>query len=453
MTNQQSGASAQAGQLSAGAAKVEITPPADALPAGYKAIHDPVYARAIVVDNQQTKAVLLSADLVMVSDDFYEALAQAIAQELACPLEQILIAATHTHSSPVPHTRPSPGQTSNTFLSFDPAYAARIMQGALAAVRQAHANLQPARLGYGTGQFYMNVNRDAIHPQTRTWHQGPNLNGPSDKTVAVLKFETLGGQLIAVAVNYAMHANLMFMRNEIGGGFPGTTSRYLEEIYGEHVVALWTSGAAGDQNPLYWRLGEPALAAEKRPQLAAAGGDPNDVIALANFVEAKLDPQTLRLGTRLINSIGQLLGEEVIRVLENITRSSSEIRIWSAHQIIACPGRRRLDHGREGVPGQYEDAEPVKLRLGLLVIGTVALVAVAGEPYTLIGQRLKQLAPYGHTVVVTLANGRSVGYIPDDAAYERYTFQVLSTRLKQGYAERAIIDSALDLMDQSFRAR
>ncbi len=115
------------------------------------------------MDNQHTKAVLLSADLVMVSDDFCEELARAIVQEIGCPIEHILIAATHTHGSPVPHAKPIPGQKSNTFLSFDGDYAARIKQGAMAAVRQAKTNLQPACMGYGTGRCYLNVNRDAIH--------------------------------------------------------------------------------------------------------------------------------------------------------------------------------------------------------------------------------------------------------------------------------------------------
>ncbi|MEZ4684464.1 MAG: hypothetical protein R2932_60650, partial [Caldilineaceae bacterium] len=385
----------------------------------------------------------------MLGEDFYVDTAQAIAAAVGCPIERIIISATHTHSSPTPNLHPIPGRQSNSFLSFDPVYAGRIKQCMLAAVQQALANRQPARMGYGTGACYLNVNRDAIHPETRTWYQGPNPDGPSDKTVAVLKFESLDGEPIAIYVNYAMHANLMFMRNEIGGGFPGAMARYLEEFYDEKMIALWTSGAAGDQNPLYWSAGEPAFAAEKRPQLAAAGGDPNDVIALANFVEATIAPKVLVRNTRLIDSIGQLLGEEVIRIVENTTRTSTDVRIWGAHQTISCPGRRRLDSGREGAPGQYEEGDPVALRLGLLVIGSVALAIVTGELYSVIGQRLKQLAPYGETMVVTLANGRSVGYIPDDAAYGRYTFQVLGTRLKPGHAEQAIVETLLDLMNQS----
>lgn len=172
---------------------------------------------------------------------------------------------------------------------------------------------------------------------------------------------------------------------------------------------------------------------------------------MANFVEGTIDPKVLARNTLLINSIGQILGEEVMRIMDGITRTMTTVPIWGAHQVIACPGRRRLDNGREGAPGHYEDGEPVDLRLGLLVLGTVALASVTGELYTVIGQRLKALAPYAHTLVVTLANGRSVGYIPDDAAYERHTFQVLSTRIKKGYAEKAIVNTLLDLMEQSKR--
>jgi neutral ceramidase len=265
----------------------------------------------------------------------------------------------------------------------------------------------------------MNVNRDAVHPDTRTWYQGPNPDGPSDKTVAVVKFESLSGELLAVFINYAMHANIMYMRNEISGDFPGATSRYIEEVYDDKAVAVWTAGAGGDQNPLYLRLAEPAIAAQKLPQFVAAGGDPQNIPALGRFMDAELDQKTLDLNARLVDSIGQLLGEEVIRVMGNITRTSSEIRLWGALNPIRCPGRRRIDSGREGAPGTYEDADPVSLRLGLLVIDQIALVAVTGEPYTMIAQRLKKAAPYGKTVVVANANGRSAGYIPDDTAYER----------------------------------
>ena len=61
-------------------------------------------------------------------------------------------------------------------------------------------------------------------------------------------------------------------------------------------------------------------------------------------------------------------------------------------------------------------------------------------------------APLADTVVVTLANGMAnSGYIPNDAAFGAYTFQVLSSRLKPGCAETAIVNGWLDLLEASSR--
>ena len=55
---------------------------------------------------------------------------------------------------------------------------------------------------------YINVNRDRVDPVTNRWWEGPNYEGSSDKTVAVVRFETLAGAPIAVYYNYAVHAVL-----------------------------------------------------------------------------------------------------------------------------------------------------------------------------------------------------------------------------------------------------
>ena len=40
------------------------------------------------------------------------------------------------------------------------------------------------------------------------------------------------------------------------------------------------------------------------------------------------------------------------------------------------------------------------------------------------------------------------GYIPNDAAYEQPSYEVMSTRFKPGCAEGAIVNGFLDMMDQ-----
>jgi hypothetical protein len=97
------------------------------------------------------------------------------------------------------------------------------------------------------------------------WHLGHNPDGPSDKTVAVVKFETMEGEPFAVFSNYGVHATVMGASNlQVSADLPGATSRFVEEHYGKGVISPWTSGAGGDQAPIYDRNGSRARADSRR---------------------------------------------------------------------------------------------------------------------------------------------------------------------------------------------
>lgn len=73
------------------------------------------------------------------------------------------------------------------------AFETKLVSGLVQAAKEARDRMQPARIGFGAGNLYLNVNRDAIDEQTRLWAQQPNLEYPSDKTLAVIKIESLSG--------------------------------------------------------------------------------------------------------------------------------------------------------------------------------------------------------------------------------------------------------------------
>jgi hypothetical protein len=84
------------------------------------------------------------------------------------------------------------------------------------------------------------------------------------------------------------------------------------------------------------------------------------------------------------------------------------------------------------------------------MIGDIAVGGVNAEVFNLIAQRLKQESPYARTMMATLTNGRAnSGYIPHDAAYGTYTFEVVSSRLQPGCAETSIVNGILDLIADS----
>jgi neutral ceramidase len=439
-------ATAVAANLRVGAARVDITPPADAAnPPTGKYPHEHLYVRAIVLDNGSARAVLIGADQAGLPEIVWTTASKQIAKEVDCPVPNIIMSATHTHSGWGPGG-PGPGMFHPDPNAPPPPIVGQILD----AVRQAKANLEPARMGFGTGFSYLNVNRDVVDSGSRLWTQGPNPNGSSDKAVAVIKFETPEGRPIAAYLDYAMHPVNGYLAGFTSADFAGATSRYVEQAYGDKMVAVFVQGASGDQNPLYLRAATNALASRSGVPITGNVLTREPVEAPlrdGKVTEHPLDPAVRDALEHVMDSEGVLLGEEVIRVMTNTTRMESDPVISAGQDVATCPGRKRLDKTREGSPGSYEDGDPVHIRLGVLRIGDVALASVDAELYSAIGKRLKEQSPMANTVMVTLANGMAnSGYIPDDASFGAYTFQVLSSRLKPGCAETAIDGGLMDLL-------
>jgi hypothetical protein len=417
--------------LRAGAARVDITPEETKLPNGFEGINDRIFVRAIVVDDGSTRAALVTVDAGAITTDTWSQVSGQAEKQLRIPVNHLLLTATHTHSVPFGSNRD---------------LAPRITQ----AVSQAVEQLQPVRMAYGTGVSYINVNRNLIDPKTHRWWEGPNYSGISDKTVAVIRFETLDGRPVAVYYNYAVHAVLNGQLDQISGDIPGAASRYIEDALDDAAIAVWSTGAAGDQNPIYFQQTY-ALREIRIKDHATRGIDISNAMPPGGQGLNKRDPKVAKLMNQqrqMTVSMGQMLGEEVLHVMRsNLERPVTTAKIAGAQKIVSCPGRKRTDTGRAGYAGTYVDADPIPIRLSLLKLGDVALGGVNAEVFTAIALRVKRESPLKHTMMVTLTNvmARS-GYIPNDAAFGYETFEVVSSNLKPGCAETAITDGLLDLI-------
>jgi hypothetical protein len=403
---------AEKGSLRAGAAKVDITPAADTSlqmagyagrTEGFKSIHDDLNVRTIVMDDGSAQAALVACEVIGLSNAVWERVTQRITQETGIPREDIILASVHTHSAP------STGSFGGAQLEpKQAAYVTKLEDAILESVRQAKAKLQPARIGFGTGKANVNTNRRARNGQGG-WMLGNNPDGVSDKTVAVIKFETLSGEPFAIFSNYGCHATIQGPANySVSSDLAGATARYVEKQYAGKVISPWTSGTAGDQDPIY-----------------RTGTDFQNVAAL-----------------------GGILGEEVVRVSETI-KTAPFGKIHGMQKVVTCPGKRTVQAPGPGREYKIEDADPVSVRLSLLVIGDIAIAGVSGEVLTNIGLHLKSESPFNRTIMVTHCNGSS-GYLPDDAAYDQVSYEIVTTRVKRGCAEDAIVGGLLALMRELF---
>jgi len=448
---------APAGRLRAGAAKAEITPKPTDLTIATDSIRDPLFARVIVVDDGSACAVLVGLDLGGASTALVtDAVARASAAT-GCPPDNFMISATHTHSS------------NAQGLGQGPPMARTVADAIVDAAKTAKSRLTPARIGYGHTNVDLNVNRDLFNSKLE-WRQEPNPRGPSDKTLAVVEF--LGGDDVPIAVymNYAMHPINFYLSGVISADFPGEASRYVEELFDNRTIAVFSQGASGDQNPRDFRspttfMGQRAALTQGRGPFSQTIGTPTTPTQGFNAQQASTERRaipsenleayrkTIARTGEYVHMLGSVLGSTAVRVMRESVQPVENARIWAGRQTFACPGRIRNDAdnpARENVFPGYKDGSEVNLTVGLLRLGDIHFVTVNGEVYSQIAMRLKAEAPASKTIVVTLANGSAgSGYIYSDEAYSHLTFQVIGSRLKPGCAEGRIVSTALDLMRRS----
>ncbi len=396
---------AQSG-LKVGAAKVDITPKQSDLQNETDIIRDKLYVRAIYIEDGSNSAVLVSVDAGGVHQ-IDEVLAESSAST-GCPVENYVVTATHTHS----------GNTGGLFGGAPTNET--IADAIISSVDMAKSKLEPARVGYGTTEVDLNVNRDNFN-ELLEWRQTANWDGASDKTLAVVTFMGEDDVPIAVYMNYAMHPVNFYMSGVISSDFPGDATAYVEDMFDNKTVALFSQGASGDQNPKMaytsiFREGQikgvlPAAnvpATGNQPNMGAQDAVPEDEIAAHNkMIERKDD---------YVHMLGTMIGNSAVRVMLYDTHYEKSPSIWAGKQDLVCPGRTRIDtQGRENYDPGYTDGTRCNYRYGTcfkLVI--INLVTVSGEVYSEICTHLKAESPASKTIMVTCASGVRAGYIYSD---------------------------------------
>jgi neutral ceramidase len=410
---------AQRGYLRAGVAPIEISPTSAMLPMGgvqsFKSIHDSLYARALVIDNGISNAAIVSLDLGSVpgGDD----LVNIIASELKIKPEYVLL---HNHNAPTGGRGNQPGALN--------LYYELVKKGTHEAVRLANSRLRLADVGFATDKAYINTNRD--EKIGNDYRIGYNPDCPSDKTVAVVSFiDHQTSEPLAIYSNYTVHAVVMFraktkdMSGEITGDLPGATSNYVEAHF-NNAIALWTSGAAGDQNPIF----------------------------MANYNQDHQEVQDTGAGGYAIRDVlSRRLGEEIVRLTKSIANTRYDVEIWGNQNTVSCPGQR--NSRSPAAPGTHVsvstvnmvDGDPIKIPLSLLMINDIALLGISGELYTEIGQDLKRTSKFDRTDVVThILYG--VGYIATDAAYLFPAEKTVANRIKSRCAASAIRNGMVEYL-------
>ncbi len=382
-----------------GRAAVDITPAAGVELSGYVArrqpstgVHDPLYARALWLRAGAGQLLWLHADLIGFEHDFVVMLQQDLARRLGLAPQEVLLSATHTHSGPAVIHLTNCG-------AYETEYVARLRADLLALAVAAAQHEEEVTLLSAEGRCTLGTERRG----RATRHTDPRL--------AALGWRRADGTYAAALTIYGLHNVALSAENRlISADIAGRAARTLADRLPGRPTVLIVNGAAGNVNP-------PAVRNDF--SLVAEWGD-----ELARCAAAALDGA----------AAGPPQADVVASVAE--TLAAPVVPLTSADAAALAERFKRDLAGRSGyVPDRIRDAfdrwaaarrndEPAALPLILqaLRLGDTAIVAVAAEPFSVLGNQLT--AAVGRPVyVVGYANG-GIGYLAPDSAYQEGGYEV-----------------------------
>ncbi|MBL9124234.1 MAG: neutral/alkaline non-lysosomal ceramidase N-terminal domain-containing protein [Planctomycetaceae bacterium] len=356
-----SASQATAAPLEVGFAAVDVTPDLKTSGPVYLAgqesnrraegVHDPLFARALVLADGQTKIALVAVDSIGVQYP----LVQQVRERLP-NFQYVLVGSTHTHEGPdvIGIWGPSPSQS-----GVDPKYLDQLRDGIVAAVQKADQNLTAAHAEYGTAADPTLLKDfrlpEVLDPVLRTVRFKRADNG---KTCGLLvqwnthPVEPDGNKqitrdLIGVAVDELekrQHAPVVYFSGPIGG-LMGTPEKRFLDADGKHIA-----------KDVYDFMRLVGTAVADLAEQALAGAQPIELTPL----RVSAQPTMLPLANQ---------GYRQARAVGVLTRPAF------------APASGEADRGTVIPPSQLDGEQLVESEVAYLRLGELHVAAIPGELY------------------------------------------------------------------------
>ncbi len=445
------GSATGAAELRVGTSAVKITPPLGCAMAGYfynrgaEAVHDDLYAKAIVMEKDGVRAALVVCDLIEIPREVTGRVRTMVENDAGIPGRNVMISATHAHTGPVMASEADSHNLKGEMRAITTGYFQSLPGKIADAVRLAAQNMRAAKVSAAAGsEESLSFNRRFFMKDgTVGWNPGkrnPNIlrpAGPVDPQVPVVYFETDDKKPLATYVNFAMHLDTVGGL-EFSADYPYTLSKLLGAVKGQEMLTVFSIGTAGNVNHL----------------------DVSDAGAQSGHYEAA--------------RIGTVLASEVLKTYKRL-RPVSGSRIQCADEFVKLPlaavDPRDLDwarsvaakFGKDGAAPFMDQVradkimavavrqgKPISGEVQVITLGDqVAWVGLPGEVFVELGMAIKRASPYELTVVVELAN-EDIGYVPNREAYPQGAYEPVSSRVAEGSGEM-LVDTAARLLRELFR--
>ena len=416
--------------LKAGFAQRDITPDIGMeQPGGYgksyhRAFHDPCKVSAVVFDDGKQRVALVGIDILFITRHLTKEARAEIQKRCGIKAENILLAASHSHSSgPIGMSEPGDFDNASPLVKdlyfnkstvSDPGYLQLLKKQIIEAVVAADAARLDAKAAVGYGhEDKVAFNRRLRMKGGLTFsHPGagnPDIvsyAGPIDPQVGVVGVWDTKNNLLGVVVNYACHATTS--PGGISASWPSAMEQTIRGATGNAALpVVFLQGACGDitqvdnltkfQNPAaeeWWQIVGGRVGAEAYKTLllirrGASSDIPLDVRSKTWNVKRRLPtPEKVRRATEIVQT-------------PPTRDNSTEWTFAKETVLLDALAKVRL-------------AEEVEVQA--IQVGPAVFVSNPAEYFVEYGLDIKKGSKFPFTFPVELANG-CTGYVPTEEAF------------------------------------
>lgn len=421
--------------LQAGAFQVDITPSrgsiigVDFFPHYARFIHDPLFAKALVLQQGETRLAIVVIDICIIPSDLLAEIRALIQEQTGIPLPNILVSCTHTHGA---------GDVAGLLGgAVDIAYRTRLPPLVAASVMGAMARMQPAEVGNGAvlvgdfqrcRRYVMKPDYQPLNPVTKgidalktnpfgLEHLIDRRASPTDPGLGFLAVRGVNGTWIAVLANYSMHYVGDWDVDTITADYYGAFARLLKQKLGadDTFVGLMTYGTGADVNTWDFMDAAPLTEPEFAKMERVAEGLTQPVFEAIQTLDWQRDGPLavqyaeVQVGVRKPNE-AEL--REAAQVLEEHPFANLKV---NPHGMTMIYAREQL------LLNDYPDVHTAAVQA--IQIGNLRIGALGGELFSETGLWLKKEIP-GNYFTICLANTYD-GYVPpaheiDKGGYETW---------------------------------
>lgn len=436
-----------------GAATINITPSVGTWMGGYGArdhgaedIHDDLYAKILVFSDGETKAAIVTCDLVGVTEESTATVRDLVAEQTDIPGDHVMVTCSHTHSGP--STREWRYEA-----PFNSAYLRELEKKLAGGVQVANRRLQNVVGGLGTGHYPLAVNRRLTVDGSTQMRVNPD--GVVDRTVSVLRFDAEDGAPVATAFQYACHSTSMGASNyAFSADYAGGAKAFVEDVYGEGHTAAFLLGCCGDIRPNFTSDGSRFRSATFTELESVWRGLGAEVVNVRESIECA-PLQGVAVAQRVVTI--------PIREAPDISyyKDALETGVWPDTQDgVSRDSRKWLRNRIAELESGTANYEP-KAEIQVIRVGNLVFASFPGEVFLEFGLQVQERVKNElglDAIHVELANGM-VGYVPTAAEIPRGGYEVNAYRhgsqSPAGYsgdAEKLFVDTAVELAHQTVSA-